>query len=472
MKRKLNYLVLLTIMSVVIFACSKDDGNNDGNNNGNIEPDDEIIVPEGYSLLWSDEFEDASIDMANWQYETGDGTNYGLPVGWGNDELQIYTNSVENSGIETDGDLSSLFIRALSDGSGGYTSARMTTKSLFSMRFGRVDIKAKMPTGKGLWAAVWMLGDNIDQIDWPGCGEVDIVELLGNEPGRMYSTLHYTDSENTHGEIQESHELSGETFNDAYHVFSLNWTPENLTFSVDSMEIQQVPIEQDMKEFLRSFYLVLNVAVGGNWPGSPDNTTSFPQTMYVDYIRVFEKTGFSAPDAPALDIDEETIGQYIEPSMAQHAIKDSFYELGNASVTVWGAGGEPAISASDLAIDGDSSLVYNFPGGGWGGGYIELETPVDLSSYTHVKFSLNYPANLTNAEIKLESPSTNFAIFLEDYSGTDVGQGFMEYSIPLSDFTGLDLTQISIPFAMWNPKDEDQNFVEGAVLIDNIYFSN
>jgi hypothetical protein len=288
----------------------------------------------------------------------------------------------------------------------------------------------------------------------------------------MYSTLHYTDGEKTHGEIQESYQLSSETFNDAYHIFSLDWSPDNLKFSVDGVEFQKVPIEDDMKEFLRSFYLVLNVAVGGNWPGSPDNTTFFPQTMNIDYVRVFEKDGFNAPDAPALDIEEETMGQNIEPSLAQHAIKDGFNDLGNASVVVYGGGGEPVVAASELAIDGDSSLVFSFPGGSWGGGYIELETPKDLSSYKYIKFSLNKPASLTNAEIKLESPSTNAVVFLKDYTGTDGEQGFQEYTIPLADYSGLDLTQISIPFSMWNPQDASQSFVAGTVLIDKVFFSD
>jgi hypothetical protein len=125
-----------------------------------------------------------------------------------------------------------------------------------------------------------------------------------------------------------------------------------------------------------------------------------------------------------------------------------------------------------LAINGDSSLVLNFPGGSWGGGYIELATPKDLSSYTYIKFSINKPASLTNGEIKLESASTNAVVFLENYTGIDVGQGFVEYSIPLADFTGLDLTKLSIPFSLWNPKDPIQNFVAGTVLIDNLYFSD
>jgi hypothetical protein len=193
--------------------------------------------------------------------------------------------------------------------------------------------------------------------------------------------------------------------------------------------------------------------------------------MYVDYVRVFAKDGFTAPAAPELDIDEVTIGQNIEPSLAQHAIKDSFYDLGNASVISYGGGGEPVVSASELAVDGDSSLMYNFPGGSWGGAYILLDTVADLSAYSNIHFSLNLPGNIVDAEIKLESPATNAAIFLINYTGTDVGEGFTEFVVPLADFEGLDLTEISIPFAVWNPKDADGVITDGVVLIDNVYFS-
>ncbi len=463
MKKRFQYLAIFSLIFTTIFSCDK--------NNDNEEPENQISVPEGYTLVWSDEFNDESINMGDWHYETGDGTDYGLPEGWGNNELQIYTESDANSSIDTDGDISALKITALNNGPDDFTSAKLTTNEKISVRFGRIEVSAKLPQGQGIWPAIWMLGDNIDEIDWPGCGEIDIVELLGHEPQKIYTTVHYTNSGNSHHETQESYQLSNGNFSDNYHIFSIDWTPESITFSVDETTVQQVPVEDDMKEFLRSFYLVMNVAVGGNWPGYPDNTTTFPQSMYVDYVRVFEKTGFEPPAAPALDIEEESIGQNIEPGLAQHAINNVFGYLGNASIVVYGGGGEPFASASDLAINGDSSLVFEFPGDNWGGGYIELENPVNLSEFTHLKFSIHKPDNIADAEIKLESPATNAAIFIIDYEGADVGLGFQEYTIPLADFEGLNITEISIPFAMWNPQDPGGNFTGGTVLIDNIYFT-
>lgn len=461
--KKLIFIVFSTSL-IVFSSCKKDNNDSAGSEN-------QIKIPDGYSMIWSDEFDGSTINGEKWNYETGDGTDYGLPAGWGNNEKQIYTNSTENSGIETVDGESVLAITAIKDNSDGYTSAKLTTKNLFSTRFGIIEVKAKMPEGKGIWPAVWMLGDNIDLISWPGCGEIDIAEVLGHQTSILNTTLHYTNNEHKHGEIQNIHLLSSGSFSDAFHIFALEWTPESLTFRLDEQQIFQVLVEDDMKEFQRSSYMILNLAVGGNLPGDPDATTVFPQNMYIDYVRVFYKDGFQAPDAPLLDIEEETIGQIIEPNIGDNAIKDGFTVLGSLTVTAYGPG-EPQISTSDTAINGDLSLVFNFPGTNWGGAYIELDTTKNLSTYTHLKFSLNKPEEMINAEIKLESPSTNAVVFLENYQGTIVNDGFIEYSIPLADFIGLDLTQLTIPFAIWNPKDENQEFVPANILIDNLYFSN
>ena len=458
---KLLYPYFFCIGLIAISSCSSEDE----------APKSEIEIPEGYTLVWQDEFNESVVNTNNWNYETGDGTAYGLPVGWGNNEKQIYTMSEENVHVATEGEVSSMMITAREDGAGAYTSAKLVTKDLFSMRFGRIDVKAMMAEGQGVWPAIWMLGDNIDMIQWPGCGEIDIAEVLGHQTTISYSTLHFTNGENKHEETQKIHELSSGSFSDSYHVFSVDWSPETIIFLIDDVVLQEVVIKEDMKEFLRSFYLILNVAVGGYWPGEPDNTTVFPQSMAVDYVRVFSKDGFVSPEAPVLDIAEETVGQLIAPNVGDHAIKEGFSDLGNLSVVSYGGGGEPIISSSETAIDGPMSLAFDFPGDNWGGGYIELAATADMSGYDFLKFSLKKSAALVNAEIKLESPKTNKAVFLKDYAGTAVANEFLEYSIPLSDFTGLDLTEISVPFSIWNPQDANEGFVASLVLIDNLYFS-
>jgi beta-glucanase (GH16 family) len=460
MKKQLVFLIIAA--SGLIFACNK----------VNEDKKNQVEIPEGYSLLWADEFDGSSVNPVNWQYETGDGTDYGLPAGWGNNEKQIYTNNIDNSGIENDGGVSALAITALENNPGSYTSARLTTKNLISIRFGRLEVRAKLPEGQGIWPAIWMLGDNIDTIAWPGCGEIDFVEVLGHEPSVLYTSLHYTNGAQEKADIQNVYQLPSGSFSDGYHTFTLDWTPDSLVWSVDAQQVFQAAIEPDMKEFLRSFYLILNVAVGGNWPGDPDGTTLLPQTMYVDYVRLFSKDDLEVPASPPLVIEEETVGQIIEPNIGDNAIKEGFTELGSLAVISYGGGGEPEVLTSDTVIDGDLSLVFDFPGGSWGGGYIELASAKDLSNYTYLKFSLNKPAAMVTAEIKLETAAGHASVFLADYTGSPVGEEFVEYNIPLADFAGLDLSQITIPFSIWNPMGAYQNFVAATVLIDNVYFSN
>ena len=463
MRTGIFFLVYCVCTLFIVSSCSSDDEV--------VTPVDPVVdeTPEGYALVWADEFNGDAINFEYWNHELGDGTAYGLPAGWGNNELQLYTDQSTHSGIDKTDDVSALRITAVEESAGAYRSAKLTSQNKISVRFGRVDVKAKMPSGQGIWPAIWMLGDNIDEISWPGCGEIDIVEVLGQVPDRMYSTVHFTNSENSLESIQGESNNFGDLSTD-YHVYTVEWTPEQIRFLLDGTMINELAIEDDMKEFLRSFYIILNVAVGGYWPGDPDNTTVFPQQMLVDYVRVYEQIDFVAPDAPALDIAEETIGQILEPNIADHAIQDGFDILGNLEVLVWGGGGEPEVGISDTAVEGDSSLVFNFQGGNWGGGYIKMQDPADMSAYTNVHFSLKLPGDLTDAEIKLEGPSTDAAVYLINYTGMDVGDGFLEYTIPLADFTDLDVSAVNIPFAMWNPQNSAMEFVGGEVLIDNIYF--
>jgi beta-glucanase (GH16 family) len=258
---------LLSLFSFFLFAsCDSDD-----------KP---TQVPdfEGYTLVWSDEFNDETINRSNWTYETGNGVDFGLPVGWGNDELQLYTDTSSNSYIEkNEEDESFLVIAATEDTPASYRSAKMTTYGLQSFRYGKIDARIKLPTAQGMWPALWLLGDNRSEIDWPGCGEIDILELVGHTPNRVQSNVHYTNFEKRYRDDEGSPIILEENFNANFHNFSLEWTPTEIYFSLDGNVFKTTLIESDMNEFQRSFYLILNVAVGGNWPGSPDETTAFPQ---------------------------------------------------------------------------------------------------------------------------------------------------------------------------------------------------
>jgi len=235
-----------------------------------------------YKLIWSDEFSGSSINPSDWTFEKGNNN------GWGNNELENYTNRTENAFVSN----GNLIIEARQESVGGfnYTSARMITKSKQTFTYGRIDIRAKLPKGKGVWPALWMLGNNIDQKGWPACGEIDIMELLGQEPSRVYGTLHYGNSVATHLSKGGNYVLSAGSFDQQFHVFSLIWDKDNLKILVDDVNFFSAK-SSDISgtyPFDQPFFFIFNIAVGGNWPGNPDISTTFPQRMIVDYIRVFQ----------------------------------------------------------------------------------------------------------------------------------------------------------------------------------------
>lgn len=460
--KKLSFLALVLVF---IGGCNSDDDTT--------APPVEEIGFEGYSLVWSDEFDAPSINTLNWVHELGDGTDYGLPAGWGNNEIQLYTDAGDNSFIEEDADgVSALVISVTEDSPGEYRSAKLTTEGLQSFRYGKIDARIKLPTGQGMWPAFWSLGENRPIIDWPGCGEIDILELVGKAPDVVQANVHYTDGENNYSNDEGAPVMIDETFDQNYHNFGMDWTPTEITFSLDGEVYKTTTIEEDMKEFQRSFYLILNVAVGGAWAGNPDASTTFPQRMYVDYIRYYSKDDFSAPAAPALDLEEETVGSFVPPGLAQEAFNSTLNQFPQLELNTFGAGGEPEIFASDMVVEGDSALLFSYPGGNWGGGWFEMGTPLDYSSYASgsLVFSLQTPADLHDLEIKLESVTNSAAVFLIDYTPTAVGNGYVEYTIPLADFTDLDFTSIRIPFALWNPQNVNDEFTAFDVLVDNIYW--
>lgn len=461
----LKRLSIFALLIVFVAGCKEEDPFLPG---PNIDPT-EI---EGYTLEWSDEFDGNTISSLNWVYELGDGTDYGLPAGWGNNEIQLYTNDAANAFVESDGDDSALVIAVTENSPGTYQSAKLTTQGLKSFRYGKVEARMKLPTGQGMWPAFWMLGENISEIDWPGCGEIDIVELVGNTPNVVQANVHYTDGENDYTNDEGAPQTIAETFDQNYHTFGIDWTPTEITFSLDGNAYKTTTIEEDMKEFQRSFYLVLNVAVGGPWAGNPDASTTFPQQMFVDYIRYYSKDGLTFADAPALNIEEETVGSFIPPSLAQNSLNSELAQFPTAELKTFGAGGEPEISESTVAVEGDNALLFAYPGSNWGGGWFEMETAVDMSAFSagRLVFSLQESGTLHDAEIKLEAVSNSAAVFLVDYTPDEVANGFVEYSIPLSDFTDLDFTELRIPFALWNPVDALGDFSAMDIVVDNIYW--
>jgi beta-glucanase (GH16 family) len=236
----------------------------------------------GKTLVWNDEFNSNTINTTTWVFETGAG-------GWGNAELENYTARSQNA-FQSKGNL---IIEARKESLNGsaYTSARMITKARKVFTFGRIDIRAKVPTGKGIWPAIWMLGNNIDQVNWPACGEMDIMELLGQEPNKIYGTLHWGATTQLHQSKGTNKVLGAGSYDQQFHVYSLVWVKDQVQILVDDVvynTINATDVAGSNNPFNSDFFFILNVAVGGNWPGSPDGTTVFPQRMVVDYVRVFQ----------------------------------------------------------------------------------------------------------------------------------------------------------------------------------------
>ncbi|WP_346839706.1 family 16 glycosylhydrolase [Microbulbifer sp. SAOS-129_SWC] len=240
-------------------------------------------------LVWSDEFD--SINTANWTFETGGG-------GWGNNELQYYTNG-QNASIQYDAQAGSnvLVIEARQEGGNScwygtcqYTSTRMISSGKREFQYGRIEARMKLPQTQGIWPAFWMLGNNIGSVGWPTSGEVDIMEHVGYEPTLTHGALHGPGySGNT--PITGTNDL-GQSVDANYHVYAVEWNSNGISWYVDGNNFynaSRAQVEQYGNwVYDHPFFILFNLAVGGNWPGSPDGSSSFPQRMYVDYVRVYQ----------------------------------------------------------------------------------------------------------------------------------------------------------------------------------------
>lgn len=236
----------------------------------------------GYHLAWSDEFNGQALNENDWNYETGGS-------GWGNNELENYTARLQNVFVSS----GNLIIEARKEdyGTNHYTSARLTTKGKQSFTFGRIDIRAKLPVLKGMWPALWMLGNNIDQLGWPACGETDIMELIGTHPNQVVGSLHWKQSNGSAGTYNNTYTIGAGDFSQQFHVYSLIWDMNSMKILVDDqiyVTATDANITTGTYPFNNPFFFIFNVAVGGDWPGPPDGTTVFPQRMFVDYVRVFQ----------------------------------------------------------------------------------------------------------------------------------------------------------------------------------------
>jgi beta-glucanase (GH16 family) len=276
-------------------ACERPAGYVSNSNDDNDNPVKNTIPTKGYSTpmtyanmksIWADEFDGTSLNENFWNYEIGNNN------GWGNNELQYYKK--ENTSVK-DG---YLIVQAKSESFNGqnYTSSRLTTQNKFNFKYGRVDIRAALPKGQGIWPALWMLGKNIPIVNWPKCGEVDIMEMIGGSgtgsgsgsDKTTYGTAHW-DNGGSHAQYGGNTKLASGIFNDEFHVFSIVWDAKKIAWYLDDVQFHVIDTTPSgLSEFQEEYFLLVNLAVGGDWPGKPDGTTILPQQLVVDYIRVFQ----------------------------------------------------------------------------------------------------------------------------------------------------------------------------------------
>jgi beta-glucanase (GH16 family) len=242
---------------------------------------------------WSDEFntpDGSTPDPKKWTYDLGGN-------GWGNHELESYTARPENARI-VGGNLIITARKEEYTGTDGitqpYTSARLKTQELFAQAYGRFEARIKIPRGQGIWPAFWLLGDDINRVDWPDCGEIDIMENIGREPGTVYGSLHAPSFVKLTSDASKGFTLpAGQSYADDFHLYAVEWEPGIVRFYVDKNNYATFTAAEWPQGgrwvFDHSFFIILNVAVGGDWPKDPDGTSQFPQQMLIDYVRVYSR---------------------------------------------------------------------------------------------------------------------------------------------------------------------------------------
>ena len=244
-----------------------------------------------WTLVWSDEFsapDGSLVDASKWKMEEGGN-------GWGNNELEYYTSRRENAQIKN-GNLVMTAIKEPFTGADGikreYSSARLNTAGIFEQVYGRFEARIKIPFGQGIWPAFWLLGNDIGRIHWPGCGEIDIMENIGSEPSTIHGTIHGPGYSGDKA-IGSAFSMTGGRFADDYHLYAVEWEPERMSFYVDD-KLYATRTPADLPQtaawvYSHPFFIILDLAVGGNWPGDPDSSSTYPQTMLVDYVRVYRR---------------------------------------------------------------------------------------------------------------------------------------------------------------------------------------
>ncbi|MFX0557935.1 glycoside hydrolase family 16 protein [Maribacter sp. CXY002] len=293
MSTKNNYFTLLFLFFMILGSCQKSNDNISGMEQVDKE---EVTTPledvfatnywDDVELVWSDEFDGSELSGDNWSFETGN-------HGWGNNELQNY---VADTNVEVSNGTLKITAKREDIGGSRYSSARLNSKEQF--RYGKIEIRAKIPEhkGNGIWPALWMLGNDIDAVGWPACGEIDIMEYVSYSPNETHFTIHSTANNHVNGTQVTSGPITLETIEEEFHVYGFLWTDQYLKFYIDDVENIKLnfmrPTISNVENwpFSKHYYFLMNIAVGGNWGGLEGVDDSiFPATMEVDYVRVYQK---------------------------------------------------------------------------------------------------------------------------------------------------------------------------------------
>jgi len=287
-----------------------------------------MSMAQNYQLVWSDEFDSTQINTNEWVYEVNGN-------GGGNNELQYYTARSQNSSMK-DGTFKITALKETYLGK-AYTSARLHTKK--SWQYGKIEARIRLPYGKGIWPAFWMLGSSLSSVGWPKCGEIDIMEMIGGIPtgsggdNRVFGTAHW--DQGGHASYGQSYVIASGKLSDAFHTFSIVWDAKKIIWGIDNSQycvINTQPVA--LNAFRAPFFIIINLAVGGNWPGSPDATTVFPQTMEFDYIRVYQDMVTEVTDQSLKPNDFQLLQNYPNPFNPSTTICYGLPSSSRVSVTI------------------------------------------------------------------------------------------------------------------------------------------
>ena len=455
LKNHKRLLSLLLAVSMLSFAgCQSDDSSSqaesssvadsssqadssvaDSSEPDSSEPDstDDSAQDGEYQLLWSDEFDGDALDETIWNYEPH-------APGWTNEELQEYTTSTDNVFIR-DGKLVIKAIKTLTDGgSDYYTSGKVTTQNKKDFMYGKVCVSAKVPEGQGLWPAIWMMPtDESYYGQWPKCGEIDIMEVLGNNTSVAYGTLHYGEP---HAEQQGTYELESGKFSDDFHEFCVEWEPGEFRYYIDGNHyltindwftaVQGEDEKPYPAPFNQTFFVQLNLAVGGTWPGNPDETTDFDKAEFeIDYVRVYQKpsydTNVTKPEKDFKEPDETgnyvTNGDFMDAEDLADDVDWTFY-LAN------GGAGTATIHDGLIEIVTDNAGTVDYS--------VQIFQP-NLPMIKGQKYKLSFDAYASedrNIVVCVSAPTAGWIRYLQDTElGITTEKKTYEFEFEMKDKT-------------------------------------